>query len=148
MAANVSYRPTDEMAAWLTGRAERSATPGSLAPRVRIELALWRDVLARELARQAWTLGELGAVAAVCNGTIVPDVAGRHLASEVADAVALDPGAIEDEWGISEAGLIGRLMLLGPAADIALTDAVARWWAEGLPHTVEGWTEVGIRAQD
>lgn len=145
MAASIAYRPTDEMAAWLTGRAERSATPGSLAPRVRIELGLWRVVLREELARQAWTLPEIGAVASVCNGVIVPDTVGRHLAGEVADAIFLAPGTLGDAWGISETDLVGRLMLLGPAADIALTDAVAAWWVAGLPHSVEGWAEVGVR---
>ena len=75
----------------------------------------------------------------------MPDTVGRHLAGEVADAISLAPGTLGDAWGISETDLVGRLMLLGPAADIALTDAVAAWWVAGLPHTVEGWSEVGVR---
>ena len=148
MANPVSWRPSAEMTEWLLGRAERSASLGSVSSRTRIEMELWRAGLAAELAQQSWTLAEIGMIADICNGAIVPDTIGSNVAANVADAVAAHPGSYGSKWGIDEHALLGRLLLLGPVADIALTDAVARWWAAGLPHTVEGWVEVGLWVRD
>lgn len=38
--------------------------------RTRTELETWRAVLAAELARQRWTLPELGKMAGALNGTV------------------------------------------------------------------------------
>ena len=60
MANPVSWRPSAEMTEWLLGRAERSASLGSVSSRTRIEMELWRAGLAAELAQQSWTLAEIG----------------------------------------------------------------------------------------
>lgn len=148
MANPVSWRPSAEMTEWLLGRAERAASLGSVSSRTRIEMELWRAGLAAELAQQSWTLAEIGMIADICNGAVIQDMIGSNAAANVADAVAAHPGSYGSRWSVDEHALLGRLLLLGPVADIALTDAVARWWAAGLPHTVEGWSGVGISAQD
>ena len=45
-----------------------------MSSRTRIEMELWRAGLAAELAQQSWTLAEIGMIADICNGVIVPDV--------------------------------------------------------------------------
>ena len=149
MASTVTWRPSDDMAAWLEGRADRSMEPGGRSARTRVEMETWRAVLAAEAARQRWTLPELGLIADVCNGTLWPDgvwTPGR-VAVEVIDARAGQEGTYGDRWGVDEQALVGRLTALGPAADIALADALARWWAGDHEHTIEGWAAVGVRVQ-
>lgn len=146
-AAPVSLRLTPALASWLEGRASRAMTGrGGLSGRARTELGLWRDVLIAELARQSWTLGELGMIADVLNGTVTPDVISRPgmVAVEVMDATADRTGTFGASWGVDEADLIRHLRDLGPAADIALADAVARWWTGHHEHTADGWAAVGL----
>lgn len=160
--APVTYRPGPDLARWLEDRAERSSTPSGLGARTRTELHLWRSVLQAELALQRWTLTELAAIAAALNGSIISDAVPTsigHCAVEFTDARR----GREEEWdaGIADqpapgvggsAGrwsgdqLLAKLARLGPAADMALADAVSRWWACDHEHSVEGWAEVGVRA--
>lgn len=149
MADKVTWRPTDDMAEWLEGRAERSMTPGSIAARTRIEMVLWRATLAAELARQTWTLPTIGLVADACNGTIWPDAVGGSfglVAGNVGDALDEAPGSYGEKWGVDENDLMVRLFGLCPAGDLALMDALARWWSDPESrHSITGWAKVGIR---
>ena len=150
MAGQVTWRPTDDMAAWLEGRSERSMTPGGLSARTRTEMVLWRAVLGAELARQAWTLPELGMIADICNGTLWPDAVGGSLgliAADVSDAISLDPGVYGEKWGVDEDRVLDKAMALGPAGDLAFADALARWWSDpDSRHSIAGWAKVGIVA--
>lgn len=143
--APIGWRPTPEQREWLEGRAERAMRPEGLSARTRIELQLWQTALRAELARLRWTLSELGMIADICNGTVVPDALGRLVAAEVGDAIGADPGIWGDKWGTDEDALLARLLQLGPTADHALMDAVAAWWATRADHTVDGWASVGVR---
>lgn len=145
--APVSLRLSPVLASWLEGRASRAMTGrGGLSGRARTELGLWRDVLTVELARQAWTLDELGMIADILSGTVTPGTVSRPgtVAVEVMDATADRTGIYGAKWGVDEADLIRKLRDLGPAADIALADAVARWWTGHHEHTADGWAAVGL----
>lgn len=146
----IVFRAAPDLTAWLADRDTRAMGAGPKA-RARTELGLWRGVLAEELARMSWTLPELAVIAQTLSGTILPDGvghAGNLLAWEVADAVAPGPGPqlIPTDWGVDTGALVARLEGLGPAADLALMDAVSRWWADdGREHTAGGWAAVGVR---
>lgn len=113
-------------------------------------MLLWRSALGAELARQTWDLPELGLIAAVCTRPVLADALGVPVglvAQEVIDATAATPGLLGEAWGVDEQQLIGRLAQLGPTADLALYDAVSRWWATGAAHDIEGWASVGLRTR-
>lgn len=140
-------RLTDEQAEWLIDRAERTNAPGSTGQRLKTELDLWRHTLAAELRRQRWSLGELGLLADVLNGSLLADAVPGNLglvAVEVMDARVGVEGVYGDKWGVDEMALVDVLLRLGPAADIALMDAVSRWWAMDAEHTAQGWASVGV----
>ena len=143
----IGFRPSAQLADWLDGRAERAGTVAGGA-RARIELDMWRDCLRAELGRIRLTLAEIGIIADVCNGTMVSDaipLSLGHVAADVLDAIRLDGTTTwSDKWGIDAQALAARLMELGPVADMALTDAIARWWATDGEHTAEGWAAVGV----
>ena len=146
----VNYRPGPELTRWLEDRAERSLTPAGLSARTRTELTMWRTVLAAELGQQRWALTELAGIAAALNGVLIGDAVPSgigHCAVELADARR----GREDEWdagvavGFDGDHVVAKLARLGPAADMALADAVSRWWDAGHEHSVYGWAAVGIR---
>lgn len=149
--APVTYRPGSDLAAWLEDRAERSFTPAGAGARTRTELFLWRSALQAELDLQRWTLTELAGLAAAMNGTLITDAVPTSVGHCLVEFTEARRGR-EDDWdaGIAEgfAGdvLLGKLARLGPAADMALSDAVSRWWAGDHEHSVAGWAQVGVRA--
>lgn len=147
MAKTVTWRPSDYMAAWLRERAELAQVDVGLSSRTRIELTMWRKALAYELGRTRWSLPELGLIAEICNKPVTQDrlypAVGR-IARAVIESSNHSPGLYGQKWGVDELAFVGRLALLGPVADAALADAVARWWRIKAEHTVEGWASVGV----
>lgn len=146
-------RIAPEIAAWLKGMAALrcdtradSDRPRELAGIAVSELWRWRTVQEIELARQRWTLDELEVIAAATQGTpasmSVPTTMG-HMAAAVFDARRL--GEVDDDEATM--AVIDRLAGLSAAGDIALELAVARWWADRLPHTVDGWAHVGVAVE-
>lgn len=147
--APTSVRLGDDLVAWLDGRAARAETGAGTGARARAELRLWQDVLAAELGRQIWTLGEIGLVADVLSGSMLPDRVGAVVALQVLDGCSGLDNVHGQRWGVDEDALLGRLRRLGPAADLALLDAVSRWWASDTrDHSVSGWAEVGVLIED
>ncbi len=170
----IRFRDAD-LARWLRGRAERmpatrdrrSAEGPSASWQARAELALWRTVLAVELSRVRLTLRQASCVAVVLNGTMLGASAASpgglglvfaecydafRLAREVGPGVMADAGSHGARWGPEgcdpakwEQELLDYLGSLGPAADHALRDAVARWRAAGGDATAEGFAAVGLR---
>lgn len=136
-----------DLADWVTGRAALRCEPTRLARSVMSELWMWQAVQRVELSRQTWTLDELQLIAASTMGAApsaaVPTTMG-HMAAALYDARRV--GDVADDE--ATAAVLERLAGLSAAADVALEYAVARWWAEGLPHSVDGWAEVGVRATD
>lgn len=174
MAEDSAIRFRDaELADWLRERAERMplardrrSTEGSAASgQARAELTLWRTALVAELSRVRLTLAQASCVADVMNGSILDSALGTSLGlvyAECYDAFRLarevSPGVMSDissygaKWGPEgcdpakwERDLLGILGAIGPAADHALRDAVARWWAADGDVTAEGFAGVGMR---
>jgi hypothetical protein len=173
-----------ELAEWLRDRAERMpfardrrSTEGSAAGgQARTELALWRAALEAELSRVRLTLAQASCVADVLNGTVLDAALGAplglayagcydafRLAREVSPGVVSDVSSYGAKWGPEgcdpakwEQDLLGCLGTLGPVADHALRDAIARWWAlpgEPLPGDAAGeekarFAAVGLRVTE
>lgn len=144
----IQWRAAPDLVAWLLGRAERATEAPNLTRAAQQELAQWRESLRVEQARTRWEPAELGCLADILNGSLVQGV-GQYLAMEVADAFALDPGALGPKWGIDEAALLAKITGLGAVASAATIDGIARWWADPDrgPHAdPESWRAVGFRA--
>ncbi len=147
----VQYRAQPDHWAWLESRRDRAMSGRSVADRARVEVDMWRTVLAGELARQHWTLPELGMIASVIAGSLISDAVGvtaGRVAFELLGARAGREGELGAEWGCDESDVLERLLRLGPAGDAALADAVSRWWADDEGHTPEGWVAVGLAVAD
>jgi hypothetical protein len=137
------------------------------------ELGMWRDALDGELRRVRLTLAQASCVADVLNGTaLTPGVSGTlgivyaecyeafRLAREDRSGNPLpaplgDVSSYGAKWGPEGTGpakweqeLLDYLGRLGPAADMALRDAVARWWDGAFLPTAEGFAAVGLRVAE
>lgn len=143
----IQFAGDPALTAWLEGRATRTSQLFDPGTRVRTELNLWRGVLSEELRRQHWTLPELGLLADLHNGVIgsnaIPIDVG-FVAHGVIDSFKADPGIYGDKWSVDEAALSKKVLNLGSAADLALFDAIARWWEAHAENSPEGWASVGI----
>lgn len=150
----IQVRLDDQTAQWLAGRAERMHE-GSVHQQARTELVLWHEMLAAERHRIRLTLPEINCLADVMNGTMLRALAVRPgiVYANCYDAFRLaredDPAGISlygSKHGIDEDKLLKYIGSLGPAADHALADAIARWWdREDLDSDVHGWAAVGLR---
>jgi hypothetical protein len=171
----LQFRIDAGTAEWLASRAKRmplasldrrSTEASVINTQARTELALWRLALKAELGRIRLTLGQALCLADVLNGHIVEAsvASGVGLAfTECYDAFRLarggpapdvssygakhgPEGCDPAEW---ERALADYLGTLGPVADYALRDAIARWWEEvsqdaELADTAEGFGVVGL----
>ena len=130
---------------WLQVGAERY---GELSPalQARTEAELLRSLLAVELRHAgAWTVPELRYMAEAIDGPRLTTRVALTVGSLYASAFELwrlNPNG--DEQPIGKA-LLPRLVDLTPAQDLALHDALSRWWNEKLPATADGFGQVGIR---
>ena len=144
----VSLDSSPELEAWLEDRALIECQGVSSSMRARTELRLWNNALAGELARPAWTLAELGLLAALHRGTI-PGPGLAYTVGFVAQAVADGTEGEEESWAeqhdVDLPGLLSRLCDLGPVADHALEHALVQWSKSKAAHTVDGWASVGVR---
>jgi len=111
----------------------------------RDELGTWRAVMAGELARVRLTLGEARLLADALAGQ-QPAHGATRAAEPVCYARCHDllTRGTGDQYEITEDRLLAKLQLLGPAADIALEDAFARWRAVGGDPTRDGFTRAGL----
>lgn len=148
------------LATWLTGRSELMGT-GSYNQQAVMELGLWQVALEHELRRIRLTLPQARAIAAVCNDrTLAPTITSSgpgevFAACYHAFRIAREKNHLPDvssyaaQFGIDEPALLDYLGGLGPTADAALRDGLARWWQQDDPEdTVEGFARVGLRVTD
>jgi hypothetical protein len=145
----VSFRAHIELRDWLEQRAVHAERGETTDKRARAELELWRDVLTLELQRTGWTLDELRCLTDVLSNT---RPAGRPGWTGQAYG-ELDVARISDTAGMNArygaeflAALAERLRQLGPAADIALVDAIRRLRSDpDLGADAAGHTAAGFR---
>lgn len=153
-APQVQFRATGGLGSWLASRrertilaADRGGDASKLGMQARMELSLWRDVLAAELASMApvplaWAdvLTEVSggeqmsaAVAAVRDdGTWWP-VLWAEWAVRRQDTGGHPDNTFAARYGIDEEAVDGWLRSLSPARDHAVRDALSRWWADVWP---------------
>jgi len=155
----IQARLPEYLATWLTGRSELMGT-GSHNQQAVMELGLWQTALEHELRRIRLTLPQARAIAAVCNDrTLAPTITASGPGQVFAacyDAFRIarerthlpDMSSYAAQFGIDEQALLDYLGSLGPAADAALRDALARWWRDDHEDTVEGFARVGLRVTD
>lgn len=146
----IQFRAESGLLSWLADRQERVLDAASIHEQARTELEMWRTVLQLELRRIPLTVPEASCIADVLNGSLilgggVPITVGRVFA-ELFDAFEIAKGisSYGNKWGIDEARLLDKLRA-GPAADLALADAISRWWKQDGEATAEGFASVGIR---
>lgn len=169
---DVHFRLSEDTAQWIDGRIRRMHG-GNRHGQAQAELQMWRDALDGELRRLRLTVDQAGCVADVLNGPMLsPGVAATLgiVYAECYDAFRLaredrsgnplpaplgDVSSYGAKWGPEgadpakwEQELLDYLGRLGPAADMALRDAVARWWDEDGEPTVEGFAAVGLRVTE
>ena len=152
--ARIQFRASDQLLAFLDDRAVRMGMP-SADLQARAEIETWRDVMAAELRRILLTLAEASCLAAILKGhkpTRGPVSASIGTCYAEADQAFRLAGEIADEapaalWrrDISEDVLLGKLRRLGPAADRALEDALARWHERHYEATPAGFERAGLR---
>jgi len=133
----IAYRLTAEQYAWLATRAAASSsTPTAQA---KDDLLMLHNLLAAELRRFPLTRGEANALLEISMGTFFGRSIGRLLHAEAVDAFAfareVDPSSGEacsyaDQHGIDEGHLLQRLASMSPCADLAVREALARWWGD------------------
>jgi hypothetical protein len=146
-----TVRVDDDLAGWITDRAERAMRMESLGVHIRTEVQKWRTIVGAELRHLRFTIGEIGLIADVFGGSLITDAISSRppmAAIEVMDARDGMEGSYGDKWGVDEMALVEKLLGLGPAADHALIDAVSRWWAADGEHTAAGWAAVGLTIRD
>ncbi|MEU9925055.1 hypothetical protein AB0H51_27870 [Streptomyces griseoluteus] len=149
----ISARISEQLAAWLADRSERMMT-GSTDLQAKLELDMWRAALDSELNRIRLTVEQANCLADVLNSTTLDAaLAGRAgiVYYNASDAFALardtpvpETSSYGAKHGIDETALLDYLRRLGPTADHALHDAIARWWATDAQPTAEGWRSVGL----
>jgi len=147
----IQFAGDPALIAWLDGRAKRSAQLASPGKRARTEILMWRDALTQEPRRQRWTLRELALLAEVHHGVIPMNAIATNIgmaAGGIIDGLHDDLATTDEKWDVYENALTKKLLDLGPTADHALIDAIARWWEAKAEHSVEGWASVGITVHD
>jgi hypothetical protein len=149
----IQARLSADTAAWLDDRASRMDAP-SRHVQAAAELALWRLTLAAELRGVRLTLGEASCVAEVLAGPLMTPMVTRSgtVCAACWDAFSLargrEPAGISSygaQHGIDEGRLLKYLGSLSPAADLALADAISRWWGAGAEASEEGFAGAGLR---
>jgi hypothetical protein len=149
----IQFRAGDKLFAFLALRAARTGTP-SADLQARAEIEIWREVMATELRRIPLTLGEASCLAGILKGhrpsrgpvsaSIGICYAECEQAFRLAREIA-DQAPAGTWWGISEDVLLAKLQRLGPAADLALEDAIARWHDRHFEATADGFGQAGLR---
>lgn len=147
----IQFRVPDgtDLDAWLTGRAVRMNNAEGLSRQARSELVLWRAALRAELRRVQFTVGQLCCIADVLKSTMLDATISTGGAGMVYADVAYEftcaAGSYGSKWGINESELLAKLAGIGPVADHALRDGMARWWADGHASTdLEVWQVYGF----
>jgi hypothetical protein len=149
----IQFRAGGRLFAFLSLRALRMGTR-SADLQARTEIEIWRDVMRAELRTIPLTVAEASCLAGILKDHSPsrhpsPSVLGICYAEcEQAFQLAHDiPGGGQPWPDVNQDTLLAKLRRLGPAADLALEDAIADWHA---PHrkgtaTADGFTEVGLR---
>lgn len=153
----LEVRIPDGLKVWLTDRAVRMGLAGKASPhnaQARLELENLKWLLVAEVARIRMPLAYLNALADLLQSTPPPPVTARALPDiyvECQEQLEATRGVdgrslVAARWQIDENALLKQLKGLSPAADHALFDAIAQFVQAGYEPTVEGWSQVNVRA--
>ena len=143
MASTITWRPTNDMAAWMARRGTDVDAPPSLSARTRTEMGLWRQAQRIDLARTGWTLAELGIIADATQAGMTADTVSQLPGADI--TIALHDVTPD---GADRAALLSardKASRLSACATLALEHSVTQWWLLGLDHTAEAWRSLGIR---
>jgi len=147
----IAYRLSEDQFAELAARAAaNSSTPTAQA---KDDLLVLHHLLAGELRRFPLTRAEADALLEIHGGTLFGTAIGHLLSAVVSDAFAIaresDPtggemSSYEAQFGIDEARLLKRLATMSPCADLAVREALARWW-KAEDRGEESYAAAGLR---
>lgn len=134
----VSFRDADVERA-LAARARNGESRGLVASR---DLARYYATLARALAALELTEGEASLISDALNGVLHTEH-DAHLAwAGVDDALHLED--LGSKWGVDGPALVARLRAAGPWGQLAVVDAVERFWLDTDAPTGERLRAVGL----
>ena len=140
MASTITWRPTDDMAAWMARRGADVSAPPSLSARTRIEMDLWREAQRIDLARTGWTLVELGIIADATQAGMTADTVSQLPGGDI--TIALQD-CQTDATALQSAR--DKAADLSASATLALEHAITQWRSAHLTHTARDWTSLGVR---
>lgn len=149
----IQFTPDIATTRWLALRGYLADDPLPLSRQAKRELGVMRSILNLEMARIRLTLPEACALAGVlANMPFSFDLGGRLgiAYQEMYDAIknAREDGRpLGERVGFDEDKLLAKLADLGPAADMALRQAIADWAKdeEHLSPDVESFARAGLR---
>lgn len=104
-------------------------TPQSTVEKDERDLERYRDVLARSLPQ--FSVGEACLLCDTCNGWLVTPSSYCCIWMEVEDGIELN--GLDEKWEVDGPRFIKRLKNLSPAENLAVIDAIERWF-EGSPY--------------
>ena len=149
----IQFRAGEKLHAFLILRALRMGT-SSADLQARAEIEIWREAMAAGLRRIPLTHAEASCLAGILKGhrprrgPISASIGVCYAECEQAFRLAqevTDQALAGKWWGVSEEVLLSKLRRLGPAADLALEDAIARWHDGHFEATTEGFERAGLR---
>lgn len=151
----IQFRAGDPLFAFLALRSLRMGT-ASADLQARAEIEIWRSVMAAELRRIPLTLAEASCLAGILKGhpltrgPVSASIPVCYAECRQAFELARDIAGETDSgqwWGkaFSEDALLAKLQRLGPAADVALEDAIAYWHHRQFDPTPDGFARAGLR---
>ena len=141
----VQFRRSKAITAFLERRGPADDAP-SQAIRARDDLLALDALLAAELQDMPLATAEAAFLADVVNGRWPkPGRAGLYIECRRA---LHRPGLTAAAQPFDPTVLLAKLELLGPAADFAISEALAIWRARGLLPTAGGFRQAGLRIDD
>lgn len=150
MDVRVTIRLPQSQADWCASLAERASEPGGVGVGLRLAAQSLQGLLAVELrGTGTWTVPELLLLAqAQGQAPHQSDAHGQLLAAELGDMVT----DLEDQYAQSvgmesAAGVLvlrERVEAFTAGQDLAVRDALSRWWAGGHDGSVAGFRGAGF----
>lgn len=142
-----------EIVEWVIDRQTRGAGLPVLSSGILTAATQLRDLMTAELARVVFTLPEAKLmVDAVYDTMFSPYSVGPEMAKRIAEAAEDAQEHSAADYGFENnkqlLAFIERLKFYGPTCDLAIRDAISRWYRQDPAQrakTIEGFASVGLR---
>ena len=154
----IAIRIDPQLHDWLSQRQQRFYSP-SASKQADSDLSMLRGLLELEAQAVPLTVSECSALAETAAGTVIDATLGQTLAVDLMEAMhhasaapaglpAHPDNTVAARHGINEDELLAKLRGLTVTQDLAVRDALSRWWAADGEVTAEGFRQVGLHVTD